>query len=104
MKFINAAKRKMYQRRKIAPASPRQIVATANFQTVNLVYTTGVHNRSIEVIIFRRAPIDRVPYDDRKGWPDACELRACHRTADKSQVEKNWRRKSNGSLPPAHMN
>jgi len=51
---------------------------------VDLAYTVMVHDCGIEVVIFGHGPIDHVRYDDRKGWPDACELHACPRTADKS--------------------
>ena len=56
------------------------------------------------VAIFWHGHMDRVPYGGRQGLPDTCQLHACAWTADKSQVEKVWRRKNEGSPPPADMN
>ena len=63
-------------------------------------YTTDIE----AIIFFRRIPLVLVRYNDWQGWPDTCECTACAKTADKSQVEKVWRRKDDGSPPPAHMN
>lgn len=72
-------------------------------EEVDLAYAVMVCDYSIEIIIFRHGPIDDVPYDNWQRWPDTCELYACPGTADKSQVEKDWRPKNDGSPLLAHL-
>ena len=71
---------------------------------VNAAYTVTVHDRSIEVIIFRHGEIDHVPDDDRQGWPETRKPHASVWTANKFLVEIVWRCKDDGSPPLAHMN
>ena len=62
-----------------------------------------VHGYGAQVMITRHKRTDHVPYDDWQGWPDICELHACPRAADESQVAKVWRSKNDGSPTPAHV-
>jgi hypothetical protein len=55
-------------------------------------------------MIFKHGKEHDVPYDDWQGWPDTNELQVCFKTAEKSQVEKVWRRKTEGTPPPTNMN
>jgi hypothetical protein len=73
-------------------------------EEADLAYTIMVHDYSVEGIIFKHGQNVGVPYDDWQWRPDTYELHRCPRTTDKSQVEKVWRRKDEGSPPPAHMN
>ena len=50
-------------------------------------------NWSIEVIIIGHKLIEWVGYDDWQGRLDTCDFHACPKTANKSQIQKVWRRK-----------
>ena len=74
---------------------------------VNLAYTVGVHDcgnkvKSLAQLVEDRV-VDCVRYNYWQGRPDTREPHAYAREADESQVEKVWRRKNDGSPPPAHM-